>query len=396
MITIQQLLYTYLTPLLAKRSLSPDMIFAATQLRDCRTSNMGGHINSCPRGHEHQIAYNSCRHRLCSKCNGLPRERWLNKWKQKLLPVPHHHIVFTTPHELLGLWLYNKARFANTLFLAATQTLSELLADPKYLGAKPGILATLHTWSQTLVGHVHLHVLVTAGGLDGQGQWQVPKKDCLLPRKVLMIKFRGKLRWLLLRQLEQGELKVPKGTSVAYWRSQLHRVGRVVWNVKLFDRYAHGGGVATYLAQYMRGGPIGTHRLRNLQGDHIQFAYRLPTKHLAKPKHSLMRLHAIEFLARLLEHTPPRGFQTVRGYGLYSGNQHSRIAQAHAALGSRQLDDEVKELTWQQYLEQLGDAGECGRCSVCGEPLQSHSHFGRGREPPDITRFSPLVELGVA
>ncbi len=218
--------------------------------------------------------------------------------------------------------------FANTLFAAATKTLNELLADPKYLGARPGILACLHTWSQTLAAHVHLHVLVTAGGLDEKHQWQVPKKDCLLPRKVLMIKFRGAFRAMLLSQLNRGELLPPPGTSIAYWRSQLHRVGRMVWNVKLFDRYAHGSGVATYLAQYMRGGPIGNHRLLSVKNDRVLFRYRLPSsEHHEKPQHSLMRMDAMTFLTRLLEHTPPRGFQTVRGYGLYSGNQHSQIAE---------------------------------------------------------------------
>jgi len=165
---------------------------------------MGGHVNSCPEGHYHQIAYNSCLHRCCPQCAWMPREEWLLGWRQRLLNVPHHHIVFTIPHQLNQVWRYNKAEFANTLFAAASQALSQLLDAPAYLGAKPGILAALHTWNQKLDIHVHLHVLVTAGGLSEDGQWLSAQKGCLLPRKVLMAKFRGKLRQCCVRDLKKA------------------------------------------------------------------------------------------------------------------------------------------------------------------------------------------------
>jgi hypothetical protein len=204
-LTIQSLLQSHLDSFAARHRLSRDMLNAALRMRDCRTATMGGHVNSCPEGHFDQIAYNSCRHRSCPQCNGLTRARWLEGWRQRLLPCPHYHTIFTTPHDLLPLWRYNKALFADTLFAAASQTLVELLADPKYLGARVGLLAALHTWSQTLAGHVHLHVLVSAGGLDDRGHWRLPVKSCLLPRKVLMIKFRGKLRAKLIEKLDQDD-----------------------------------------------------------------------------------------------------------------------------------------------------------------------------------------------
>src|SRR5690606_15141940 len=139
-----------------------------------------------------QVAYNSCLQRCCPQCAWLPREKWLGGWKHSLLSVPHHHIVFTVPHQLNEIWKYNKRKLANILLTAALQAHSQLLADPQFLGGRPGILAALHTWNQKLDAHVHLHVLVTAGGLSDSGQWLSTQKNCLLPRKVLMIKFRGK------------------------------------------------------------------------------------------------------------------------------------------------------------------------------------------------------------
>ena len=381
-LTIQALLRRHLARFAGEHPLSRDMLYAAQQLRDCRTAALGGHVNSCPDGHFHQIAYNSCRHRCCPQCNSLTRARWLAGWEGRLLPCPHYHTIFTTPHELLPLWRYNKSEFADTLFAAASQTLSELLDDRKYLGARVGLLAALHTWSQTLAGHVHLHVLVTAGGLDAQGRWCAPVKSCLLPRKVLMIKFRGKFRAMLLDQLARGALQVPPDTTACRLRSLLNKLGRTVWNVKILERYDHGRGVAIYLANYLKGGPIGNHRLLDEREGHVVFRYRIPTQSGGDPtRQGTMKLEVDEFLSRLLEHVPPRRFQTVRGYGLYSGNQHSRLAEAHAALGQTKPDADALTLSVEEFLESVGQE-DAGRCPICGAVLVAHSHFKRGRPPP--------------
>ena len=135
----------------------------------CRTAALGGHIQACPDGHMSRIWYNSCRHRSCPQCAYLQTERWLALQRARLLACDHYHVIFTLPHDLNPLWLANVPVMTTLLFQAVRDTLVELLADPKYLGAQPGILAALHTWSQTLVLHPHVHCLVTGGGLPPDG-----------------------------------------------------------------------------------------------------------------------------------------------------------------------------------------------------------------------------------
>lgn len=218
MLTIQQLFQDHFESFEQRHGLSRDMRWAASCLRDCRTPALGSHRIYCPHGHESRLAYNSCRHRVCPKCSTVSRELWLDGWRSRLLNCPHFHVVFTTPPDLLPWWRYNRRRFADALFAAASGALMKLLGDEKYLGARPGLLAALHTWSQSLAAHVHLHVLVTAGGYAptaGVARWHPAKKDCLLPRKVLMMVFRGRLRAELLAALQRGELTVPPDTSAA-------------------------------------------------------------------------------------------------------------------------------------------------------------------------------------
>ncbi len=256
-ITLQSIFQQHFTRFAAGRRLSGDMHRAAWSIIHCRTRELGGHVNSCPDGHYHQIAYNSCRHRCCPQCGWLPKTQWLDGWRKRLLPCPHHHVIFTLPHELNEIWRHNKAAFADTLFAAASQTLSELLGDAKFLGGRVGILAALHTWNQELQEHIHLHTIVTAG----DGTWRKPCKPCLLPRKVLMIKFRGKFKAMLREKLYARKLKLPRAMSVEDFEDLLRQLTSGAWNVKVYDAYRDGASVATYLARYIKGGPIGNSRL---------------------------------------------------------------------------------------------------------------------------------------
>ena len=142
---------------------------AARAIMQCRTAALGGHVQACPDGHMARIWYNSCRHRACPQCAYLQTERWLALQQARLLACDHYHVIFTLPHELNPLWLANVPVMTTLLFQAVRDTLGTLLADPKYLGAQPGIIAALHTWSQTLVLHPHVHCLVTGGGLTPDG-----------------------------------------------------------------------------------------------------------------------------------------------------------------------------------------------------------------------------------
>jgi hypothetical protein len=122
---------------------------AARTIRPCRTAALGGHVQACPDGHMSRIWYNSCRHRSCPQCASLQTERWLALQQARLLACDHSHVIFTLPHDLHPLWLANVSVMTTLFFQAVRDTLGTLLADPKYWGAQPGIIAALHTWSQT-------------------------------------------------------------------------------------------------------------------------------------------------------------------------------------------------------------------------------------------------------
>ncbi len=197
---------------------------------------LGGHVQACPDGHFERVWYNSCKHRICPQCAYLQVERWLAKWKARLLNCDHYHVIFTLPHELNDLWLANVEAMSEIFFLCVRETLLEMLGDPQHLGAKPGIIATLQTWSQTLILHTHIHCLITGGGLSGTGEWIAVNNGSLLPSKAVMKKFRGKLVSKLHKALDQGKLQLPKGKSLQQWKNQLNKLSQKKWDVYISKR----------------------------------------------------------------------------------------------------------------------------------------------------------------
>ena len=150
-----------------EKSFDFQQLKAFRAIQRCRTAALGGHIDACPRcGYQAAISYNSCRNRHCPKCQTQARERWLAARERDLLATDYFHVVFTVPHELNVLALDNPRLFYDLLFNASAQTLLEVAADPRHLGAEIGLISILHTWWQNLLLHPHVHCAIPAGGLS--------------------------------------------------------------------------------------------------------------------------------------------------------------------------------------------------------------------------------------
>src|SRR5580698_3941734 len=165
----------------------------------CRTAALGGH---------RAVSYNSCRNRHCPKCQASARERWLEKRRRELLPTQYVHVVFTLPRQLAPLTLQNKKVVYDLLFRTSAETLREVARDPKHLGAEIGFFSVLHSWSQKLELHPHVHCVVPAGGLSAdRTRWIKLRYDFFLPVKVLGRVFRGKFVAALQCAFREGHLR---------------------------------------------------------------------------------------------------------------------------------------------------------------------------------------------
>ena len=366
--TVQTILQEHFGALAASGKLSAPQYRAGAALRSCRTAALGGHVQRCPNGHVQQVWYNSCRHRACPQCNGLAREQWLQRIRARLIDCAHRHVVFTIPHQLNVLWQLNTPAMMDALFAAARDTLLELLADPRHLGAQAGIQLALHTWTRAGELHPHLHALVSEGGL-ADGVWVAPRRSHFLPAPVVMMLFRGKLL-AALRALHRGEgLRLPDDMSAERFTSLLNRLGRKVkWNVRVCERYAHGQGVSLYLARYVKGGPLKNTQIVSATASQVSFRYWPHTEPGGAKRSSILSLSPERFLARLLQHAPEPRRHTVRYYGLYAHARSAQLNQARALHAQAPVEPPVP-IDWQGYLARFASGPERTRCPQCHAAL---------------------------
>jgi Putative transposase/Transposase zinc-binding domain len=334
-------------------------------LAQCRTAALGGHVERCLDCGHQRPAYNSCRNRHCPKCQALWRARWLERESAYLLPVEYHHVVFTLPAELAELATTNASALYNLLMQSAAETLREVAANPKRLGAQIGVLMVLHTWGQNLHHHPHVHCVVTGGGLscNGRGEveasprWLSCRPGFFLPVRVLSRVYRGKFLAGLRALCAQGKLQLPsrlqEATWFAAWLSPLYQKDWVVYAKPPFGRPEQ---VLKYLARYTHRVALSNHRLVKLEEGKVTFRYR---DYADSRKEKLLTLSAEEFLRRFVQHVLPKGFMKIRHYGLLSSrHREARLHEARKLL--------LPKLALQAGTATGIDPAEPARCPQCG------------------------------
>jgi hypothetical protein len=344
-------------------TVSPQQRKALRDIGACRTAALGGHIEQCD-GCPHEVmAYNSCRNRHCPKCQSTARDKWLAERAKELLPVPYCHVVFTVPEPLAPLALQNAQLVYGLLFRAVSQTLLEIAADPRRLGAQIGFLAVLHSWSQNLLHHPHIHCVVPAGGLAPDGsRWIRCRRKFFLPVKVLSRLFRGKFLALLRDAFAGRKLQFHGKLTPLREPARFHALLRPLENIKwvVYAKPPFGGPeyVLKYLARYTHRVAISNGRLLNFENGQVTFQWR-DSKDNNQIK--AMTLDAVEFIRRFLLHILPPGFVKIRHFGFLS----SRRRSAALALCRERLPQPVATTDAVPILSERQQFAVERRCPEC-------------------------------
>src|ERR1700723_3242759 len=332
----------------------------------CRTAVLGGHLDECTRCGHRAISYNSCRNRHCPKCQAGARERWLEKRRQELLPTPYVHVVFTLPRPLAPLALQNKKVVYDLLFRTSAQTLLEVAHDQKHLGAEIGFFSVLHTWSQKLELHPHVHCVVPAGGLSAdRKRWIKPRYAFFLPVKVISRVFRGKFVAALKRAFQDGQLSfhgdlrlLAQPKTFAAWLRTLFRKDWVVYSKPPFGGPDY---VLRYLGRYTHRVAISNHRLVSFADHQVIFRWR-DSAH--KNEQRRMTLSLDEFLRRFLLHLLPDGFVRIRNFGFLANRKRAtNLPHCFQLLGAAATPPAKQDKSG------AGNASDLWLCPKCAGPM---------------------------
>src|SRR5712671_6992213 len=357
-------------------------------IRRCRTAALGGHLDECMRcGHRVPISYNSCRDRHCPKCQTAARDCWIAARQKELLPTRYLHIVFTLPGRLTPLVLQNKKILYDLLFRTSAETLLEVARDPRHLGAEIGFFSVLHTWSQKLTAHPHVHCVVPAGGLSpDRTRWIRSRDNYFLPKKVLQKVFRGKFVDALKEAFQNGQLHfhgdlklLAQPKTFAAWLRPLHRQDWVVYLKRPFGGPEY---VVHYLGRYTHRVAISNHRLVSFSDGQVTFRWRDSAHH---HEQKLLTLSLDEFLRRFLLHILPKGFVRIRNFGFLANRKRATLLPlCLQSLGSQQQPQAE-----QQHASSIEDCPNLWRCPKCGGPMKVIERLTAAeiqlRSPPRIS-----------
>lgn len=290
----------------------------------CRTAQLGGHQEVCDRCGHLRNCYNSCRNRHCPKCQTMTKEQWLEKRREELLPCGYFHMVFTVPHDLNELILLNRRDLLSGLFTAVRDTVFAFAADPQWhLAGKPGLLTILHTWSQTLIDHFHIHCLIPAGVLSLDGRhWVASKENFLFHVGPLAKEF--KKRYLARVEGQLATLILPENTAV-----NIQKAWAKEWIVYAKKPFAGPEQVLSYLGRYTHKIALSNHRIKAVENNHVTFSYK---DRGDSNKTKTMTIAATEFIRRFLHHVLPHRFMKIRYYGFLAN-----ICKGKAVLLIRRL-----------------------------------------------------------
>ena len=303
-------------------------------------------------------------------CQALPKEKWIDLRREDVLDAPYFHVVFTMPEELNPVIYSNQSLLYNALYHAASDTLEELSADGKYLGAKTGYLFILHTWGSEMNYHPHIHSIVLGGGLDGKKQWRDRGEDFFLPVRVISKVFRGKYMETMKKLWKDGKLEF-HGSAGKYrnhyaFQELMDTCYRKEWAPYCKKTFNGPGDVISYLGKYTHRIAISNHRLVSMTENTVTFSVK---DYRDEGKWKTLTLQGAEFIRRFLMHVPPKRFVRIRHYGLLSVRTKTKeLALCRNLLGCRKYLSELRGMKSTEVLKHLWGIDVCS-CRSCGGRL---------------------------
>ncbi len=354
---------------------------ASHAILNCKSGRLGFNVSQCTDCGYMEIHNNSCRNRNCPDCQAVQKEIWVDKRRAEVINSPYFHVVFTLPHELNPLIYCNQKLLYGLLHRCCAETLLELSADKKRLGATPGIIQVLHTWDQQLGYHVHMHCIVSGGGLTRDGKIRKSTSKFFIPVAVLRDKFKGKYMALLSSLYGNGSLvfssSCEKLRNHYHWKEWKNSLYEKDWCPYIKETFNGFGNAIEYLGRYTHRIAISNNRLLSVTRDKVTFAAR--GKKPGAPKRQIT-LDNTEFIRRYLMHVLPCGFQKIRYYGFLNNRMKTQNLKVIFKLQNGQrFKQRYAGLTIAELIKAVWDFDIC-LCPECGCP--SMKQFGRLYAPP--------------
>ena len=361
--------------LVENNKLSHQQIKVLNNILQCRTSSLGGHEEECDNCGTIRYSYNSCGDRHCPKCQNTKQAIWVEELIESTLVVKHYHIVFTVPHSLNDICLWNDKLYYKILFSSVWQTLRSF--GYTHYGVETGSVAVMHSWGQNLSLHPHIHCIVPAAGYSLKGEWKTIGNNgkFLYPVRQLSNTFKGKFLDSLKRVLK-------KENMLNGFKTQIQKAYNTDWVVHIEPSMAGAEHVIRYLGQYTHRVAITNQRILNITDTKVTFVAK---DYRDKAKKKPVTLDGVEFLKRFCIHVLPKRFVRIRRYGIYNHttkrNLELQFEEEHKPDIKELIESKKKETPTDRIKRLTGfDIGLCQKCKK--GRMHIVREIPRSRAPP--------------
>lgn len=340
---------------------------AANAILNCKSGTLGYNISICDDCGHTEFHNNSCRNRNCPNCQAIPTALWVDKRSAEVIDSPYFHVVFTLPHELNPLIYCNQKLLYGLFHRCCAETLLELSSNQKYLGATPGIIQVLHTWNQELLYHVHMHCIISGGGLTSVKRLRKSKETFFIPVHVLRDKFQGKFLALLDNLYQKNSLSFSSSCKVLRssfnWNKFKNALYEKEWCPYIKKTFNGFGNAIEYLGKYTHKIAISNSRILSVNNAEVSFSAR--GKKPGDPRRTITITNE-EFIHRFLMHVLPSGFQKIRYYGFLNNRMKSENLKLIFKLqGHQRFKARYAGMSTAELLKELWDVN-IRICPVCG------------------------------
>ena len=303
---------------------------------NCKTGNLGFTVFKCPECNSTINVACTCKSRICSSCGNKYNEQRSTSLFSKIFKWKHRHVVFTIPKELRRLFREDRNRL-NYLFDASSLTIKWWF-KVKYKKQKliPAYISVIHTFGRSLVFNPHIHMILMDGGVSNIDKTFV-KVDFFS-----YASFRKRFMKILLDMLENdiGKQKFRKLKNEMYLN---HKEGFYVYAPpNIFKSLTE---LIKYVCRYVARPVMAESRILGYDGTYVTFWYQ---RH-EDDKIVIEKIHALEFISRLIIHIPNKSFRQIRYYGLYHNSSIIKI-DLKKIWSNEYSDFKKKSLNWRTMI----------------------------------------------
>ena len=348
--------------------LPPHVANAVRQVLKCRTSELGGHIHACDHCGSEVPVYNGCQTRHCPSCQSGAKEKWLSARREEILPVQYFHVVFTVPHTLNELINANRKLLLSELFATVGWVLQHFARDPQWrLKGEIGYVAMLHTWTQKLMQHFHIHCIVPGGVWRAETkEWVSCRGQWLFKKESLADAFRN--RYIKrLRALRKRSKLAYSGPAAALadeqtWEALLDELEATTWIVFPKATPDDPTQAFEYMARYTHKVAISDSRIKQIEHGMVTYSWRDRSDNSTEKPDTIP---IEEFTKRFLMHILPERFHKIRYGGWMSAAKRKTALPAIREAIVDELPESAPEETLQErVLRKTGiDITLCPHCS---------------------------------